>query len=107
MNAVDLSLIHNGFWERRVFTVPTDTPEERVELVADRYMQRAGDSLEREGFRVIYMQKPHLDRCPYLEDEDRKRYVIMAWVRRRPVEITMDIPEVMIPSALASGMQLN
>lgn len=107
MSVPDLSLIQGGLWERRIFTVPKDTPEERVQFHADRYMKRAGDSLEMEGFQVIYMKRPHIDRCPYPEDGDRKRYVIMAWVRRRPVELTMDIPEEMIPSALASGMRFK
>ena len=79
--------------ERGVFTVPIDTTEERVQAVADRYMQRFGDALEQKGFVVKHMTRPTLDHRPVPPVEpDRKRYTMLAHCTRRPRPFKFTIP---------------
>ena len=104
---VDQSLIRGGVWERGTFTVPADVSEERVQLVAHKYMSRFGEALEKMGYQVLWMSQARIDPLPIPEDGDRKRYRMMAWVRQRPVEIHMDIPDELVPEMLQKGMKLT
>jgi len=98
---VDKSLVDGGFWERATFTVPVTTSDERVKLVEAKYMRRAGEVFEKEGFTVIKMLKPQATlRRPV---SGRRRYDIFAFLRRTPVEIVSTVPDEIVPELLKSG----
>lgn len=104
---VDLSLLRNGTWERASYTVPLDTPEDKVKYSASKYMTRFGDNLEAQGFKVLIMSKPEIDKSRIPTDPDRKRYVLWAWVRRNPATFKIDVPDIAVPSMLEKGMKLK
>ena len=92
-----------------VFTVPEDVPHERVLFNQDKYQVKAGDVYEKQGFTVLWMSDAEIDSRQSVVggcDPDRRPYRIRSYCRRRPVEITMDIPEEAIPEAQRLGMKL-
>lgn len=105
---IDQTLIDGGFWEKATFTVPVNTPDERVQFHAKEYMRKFGEYLEEEGFTVKEMLKPQIGerRFPVVE-EDRKCYAIFAFVSRVPVELTTMVPETLIPEMQAKGLKLK
>lgn len=104
-NSVDRTLIDGGFWDKAVFTVPDDTPDERVQFVASKYMERFGKYLEGQGFTVKEMLKPQISGFP--TEKGRRRYVIFAFVSREPIELTTMIPEILIPEMQVRGLKLK
>ena len=104
---IDLGEIQGGVWETASFTVPKGTSHERVMFKKDVYMARFGESLEQQGFEVLHMGDPEpvSRQAPWI-DEDRKKYRIKAWVRRRPVTSTFDVPDAAVPDMQAVGMKL-
>jgi len=83
-------------WQKGVFTVPVDVAEERVEFVAAKYRNRFGEALELQGFEVLSMDGPYRDGSVVamgVTPPDRKRYVMWAQARRRPVEVKVDVPD--------------
>jgi hypothetical protein len=83
-------------WERAAFTVPDDVSEERVQDSAHKYRLRFGNALELQGYEVLAMGMPERDETVLARgttDPDRRRYVIWAKVRRRPVEVKVDVPD--------------
>ena len=103
---VDKTLDRNGVWERGSFTTPLSVSEDRVQGSAGKYMVRVGNHLELQGFTVLYMTKPtRVTNEPV--DEDRKKYVMYAWCRRRPIGINMDIPDNQVAAMLDLGMKLK
>jgi hypothetical protein len=106
---IDRSLLEDGFWRSAVFTVPGDVDEDRVQFSADKYMRKFGNQLEVEGFDVRLMTQPGLDRrkSTTLTLEDRRAYVIWAWVKRRPSEIHVDIPDFAVSAMQDVGLRLT
>ena len=107
---VDQTIAQGGTWERASFTVPTGTPEERVQSVlAERKMSIFGDVLERQDFKVLMMAKPERVQSRSLErfEPDRTRYVIWAFCRRRPVEHNLWVPDAAVPAMQRLGMELK
>ena len=102
----DLSLIQNGVWERASFTVPDSVSEERVQFHADKYQRKFGDHLEGVGFTVVAMTEPEIDTGSLPVDPDRRRYIIWAWVRRRPIIAHMEVEDEAVPTLLKLGMSL-
>lgn len=97
-------------WERASFTVPSTVPDQTVldGPVAERYIRRFGAHLEKQGFEVLTMVRPEAVRSQVLMDTpDRKRFVMWAKVRRRPVTIHFDIPDHLIEAAQQVGFKLN
>lgn len=93
-------------WKSATFTVPVDVSDERVQFAADKYMGRFGDSLEKQEFQVLHMGKPAEDRgvvARGMTPPDRRAYVVWAKVRRRPITITVDVPDEDIPLYEAAG----
>jgi hypothetical protein len=96
-------------WERAGFTVPVDVLEERVQSNAAQYRNRFGDALELQGFEVLGMGPPIHDTGFVAEgstDPDRKKYIIWAKIRRRPVVVKVDVPDEDVPIYQASGYKL-
>lgn len=90
--------MESRFWKRGSFTVPSTVSDERVQLVADRYIRRFGEALEAEGFKVLLMKEPVEDTgiaaYAFLDGAyDRKQYVMWALVSKRPFEMTVDVPD--------------
>lgn len=96
-------------WRRGSFTVPLKTSEERVQLVADRYMRRFGEALEREGFRVLKMLDPRPDSGAALlfADPDRKQYVMWALVSRAPFQLHLEVRDEDVPEMEKLGMRVR
>lgn len=69
-------------------------------------MRRFGDHLEAQDFKVKAMSTPEEYRGKIPVDEDRKRYVIWAYISRRPVVHTIDIPDMSVPAMQRLGMNL-
>src|SRR3990167_7419715 len=68
-------------WEKASYTVPNSVSEERVRDTAWRYKRKWGKSLEFQGWTVLEMGEPELDRSVVgfgLTDSDRRRYVLYA-----------------------------
>lgn len=105
----DRSMIDGGFWKRASFTVPIETSEERVQLLAYQYQKKAVEFWQaREGLIVMRVYAPELDTMPLPVDKDRKRYVIYAWCRLpRPVEFKIDVPDSVVPEMEKSGFRLR
>lgn len=87
--------------------MPKDVPDERVQERAYGYKNKFGKTLETSGFEVLWMSSPVMAKGPRPVDEDRRAYYVQAWVRRRPVEIHMDIPDESVPELTGIGMRLN
>ena len=94
-------------WKRAVFTVPATVPDERVELVAYKYERRFGAYLEGQGYQVLDMGRPKRDPMDLPIDGDRKRYRILAIVRRKPFVFTIDVPDYQVPDLVAAGAVLK
>ena len=108
----DTSVQDGGTWERAVFTVPLGVPEERVQFVADKYQRKFGYHLEKQGFTVLQMSQPVRVTRPIegdagIMDPTRKKYGILAYVTRRPVEHTVDVPDALVPELEKVGMRLT
>ena len=96
-------------WKSATFTVPAEVSEERVQFAADKYRLKFGKALELEGWRVLDMEQPTLDRSVLAHgttDPDRRRYQIWAKVTRRPVEVRIDVPDEDVPIYLNAGFKL-
>jgi len=96
-------------WEKSSFTVPKSVPDERVQAVAEKYMEKFGKFLESRGFQVIKMDRPQIDYTPLAEamtDPDRRKYIIYSKVRRTPVIVRVDVPDEDVPIYLKSGYAL-
>lgn len=97
----------NGFWDMATLTVPEDTPDERVQFVADKYRAKFGKYLEGQGFTVKKMTKPLISKRLFPTEEGRRRYDIFAFVSRRPVELNVRVPEILVPEMQAMGLKLK
>jgi hypothetical protein len=78
------------------FTVPASVSEERVELAYDRYRKKFGEAMERQGFEVLDIKGPKVDKSFVANgttDPDRRKYVLHGRVRRRPITFTIDVPD--------------
>ena len=104
---VDRSLIEGGFWERATFTVPADTPDERVQFHADKYTAKAAKVFEAQGCTVLEVTKPIVSLGHLVTDADRRRYDIFFWLRRKPVTLEFEIDEKAIPEMQRLGMKLK
>jgi hypothetical protein len=96
-------------WDRAGFTVPANVSDERVQSKAAYYQNIFGTALELQGFEVLRMDPPIRDTGFVAEgttDPDRKKYLVWAKVRRRPVEVKVDVPDEDVPIYLASGYKL-
>ena len=104
---VDRSLELGGYWERATFTVPIDTPNERVQTRADKYTAKAAKVFEAQGCTVLNFTKPIVSLGHLVTDPDRRRYDIFFWLRRIPGNITLPIPVQLIPEFQSKGWRLN
>ena len=95
-----------GVWESAKYTVPVNTPEDKIDFHADKYVQRAGEAYEKRGFQVLQMEKPRPDKMPIGVEPDRKSYVIWIYVRRKPQQVTINVPDASVPTLLRQGMKL-
>lgn len=104
---VDRSLEQGGFWERATFTVPADTPDERVQFHADKYIAKAAKVYEAQGSTVLNFTKPIVSLGHLVTDDDRRRYDIFFWLRRKPITYNFEIPEKAIPLMQSKGMKIK
>ena len=96
-----------GIWERGTFTVPEDIPDVRVQDVAYKYLRRFGEALERQDFEVLEIIGPVVSGGMMRAEPGRKRYDCFARVRRKPVTVTIEIPEKLIPEMQTKGLKLK
>ena len=110
----DRTLELGGVWERAWFSVPSTVNEERVQFAADKYMRKFGNWLEAKGFTVLAMRKPVAEpnkdlRALWAKESmdgpDRRRYVIWAWCRRRPIDVVMWVPDSAVAQMQGLGMR--
>lgn len=102
--------VQRHIWDRASFTVPADVPDERVKQAGDRYRMKYGKALEVQGFDVLGMGWPEEDRSVLARgttDPDRRRYIIWAKIRRRPVEVHVDVPDEDVPIYQKAGYRLT
>lgn len=103
---VDRSLVDGGVWERATFTVPADVPDERVQEAAHKYRSKAADVLQAQGFTILEMVGPQVTVRPG-DPPDRRRYDILSFVKRRPVEMTFDVPDQAVKALQKKGLKLK
>lgn len=109
----DTSVEDGGVWQTAHFDVPSDTFHERVLLEGQKYRSKFGNQLEVVGFTVLQMSNPlkveQNERTPgHLRvPPDRTRYRLVAWCTRRPIEITIDLPDNQVEAALRAGAKLK
>ena len=97
-----------GIWKRASFTVPAETPDERIQFVKDRYMSIWGTLLEQDGWTVLEMRSPHQVRSyKGIDAPDRKRYAVWAWCIRGPITYTVDMPDEWVTEAKKFGFRLK
>lgn len=96
-----------GVWERATFTVPDTVPDERVRAESLKYMGRFGKALEAQGFIVREMLRPQVSVRQIPTEQGRRRYDIFAFVSRRPVVSTLDIPDKLVTGMQARGLRLK
>ena len=97
-------------WRRASFTVPAEAPEQLVQDAGHLYRQRFGEALEKQGFTILGFDGPHVDEgmvMGALTDPDRRRYKLWAKVCRRPVTVTVDVPDKDVPLYLQCGYKLK
>lgn len=102
-------------WQKIRFSVPEwvgqhPVTEADVQDKVPHFRNKAGAFLEREGYRVLYIEGAVVDNGAIARagtDPDRRAYVMWARVERRPIEYHMDIPDEDVETALAGGMKLN
>ena len=104
---IDRSLEQGGYWERATFTVPADVSDERVQSSADKYTAKAAKVFEAQGCTVLSFTKPFVSLGHLVTDDDRRRYDIFFWLRRKPENITLPVPEQLIPEFQSKGWKLN
>jgi hypothetical protein len=77
---------------KAVFSVPADTPREKVLEKGPDFAKIFLEARERDGWRLT--SRVLLDPYPKLTDEpDRVKYVIWAEFDRRPIKRKFEIPE--------------
>jgi len=96
-------------WEKAWFTVPIETPHDKVMFLADRYQNKWGKHLEGKGFTVLSMETPEIDLSPVSNSagEDRRRYILHAKVSRPPVTYHVDVPDKDVPLYQKAGYTLQ
>ena len=100
--------VAKGWVQRRaIFTVPVGTPDERVQFNAGRYQRKFGGQLEKDGFRVMDMSKPIKVLNHPLPDPTRIMYGILARVTRRPVALTMELPDLVAAELERRGERIS
>jgi len=103
---VDSSTSRGYTWERASFTVPSSTTDERVEEVAYKYQNKIGKHLEAQGFTVLDMSMPFQTTQGPIEP-DRKKYLVLSRVKRRPQEINLLVPDNAVNDMMNLGMRLT
>jgi len=80
-------------WHRAVFSVPSDTPREKVLEKGPDFAKVFLKAREEDGWRLT--SRVYLDPFPKpVEDEpDRIEYTVWAQFDRRPITRTFEIPE--------------
>ncbi|KKM68982.1 hypothetical protein LCGC14_1455460 [marine sediment metagenome] len=104
---MDRTLINGGFWERATFTVPKDVSDERVQSYADKYTAKGGKAFEAQGFTVLKVTTPRVSLSHLVTEADRRRYDIYFFLKRKPVEVRVEVPEILHPHMLAKGYRQN
>ena len=100
---------HEWVWERASFTVPKEVSEERVRLVADKYLRKFGKALEQKGFNVLEFDGPNIDKSVVamgMTEPDRRAYVLWAKVTRRPQIVTVNVPDEDVSLYQKAGFKL-
>lgn len=93
----------NGYiWRKAVFDVPLSISDERVMANATKYRNKVGGILELQGFTVVAVRGPEREKQPDVPvDEDKKRYAIWCYCKRRPQTIICrDVPDELVPELL-------
>ncbi len=96
-------------WKSATFTVPDTVAEDRVQFAADKYQRKAGAAWEKQGFQVLQMGLPELDRGVVAEgttEPNRRAYIIWGKVRRRPVTERIEVPDKDVPILQKIGFKL-
>ncbi len=96
--------------EKVVYTVPQDVAEERIQFSASKYRNKAGTVLEDQGWEIMEMAGPFLDKGIVARgtiDPDRKQYLIWVACRRRPERVRVDVPDRDVPVYEAAGFKLQ
>ena len=106
---VDSSTVLGYHYESCYFHVPAEKTDEQVRSqVVDKYKRKFGNTLEMQGWQVLAMDEPYIwTDCPHEVDEDRRPYRMWARVRRRPVELRVEVPDEAVPEMLKLGMSLT
>ena len=105
--AVEQEIKQGGVWEMAKFSVPIETPDERVQMVAGEYMKRAGEGFRKQGFTVHEMKRPQVSNLlSFTAGPGRKTYYINVFVSRRPNELTIPIPDYAVLEMQKAGLKL-
>lgn len=107
---VDNSLLQNCTLEMSSVLVPDNISLQEAERMAYQLRKNWGNHLEGLGFNVLKMSE-HLepDPRPFLTERGfpgYKRYVLYAWVRRKPVVYHFDIPDSHVEAQQKVGLKL-
>jgi len=80
-------------WHRAVFSVPADTPRERILEKAPDFIRIFVNAREGDGWRLT--SRVYLDPFPksVRKEPDRSEYTVWAQFDRKPITRTFEIPE--------------
>lgn len=95
-----------GIWERGTFTIPDDTPDDRIQFKKDEYKREFGQLLEAQGFSVLEMTNPSPTTQKMKAEPGRKRYDVYARVIRKPEVIRFSVPDLAVPALQGQGFKL-
>ena len=93
-----------------VYTVPVDVAEDRIEFSASNYRNKAGTHMESKGWTVLELAGPFKDTRLVAQGTvppDRKQYVIWGAFRRRPEDVTVEVPDRDVEAYLRAGYKLK
>ena len=100
---------HGYIWQRGTFTVPDSVSDERVQESAAKYRNKFGTFLEIEGFTVLGIEGPTIDRGfvnRAVNDPDRRSYVLWGKVTRKPVRWKFEVPDEDVALYQKAGFRL-
>lgn len=114
---IDIPKGARGFWRRATFSVPADVTEERVQLLAHRYIQRAAETWQMDGLTVLHVGQPVALKVPEGEsweeswrgmervEPDRRKYVMFGYVSQRPQERMFGVSDALVPEMVTLGLK--
>ena len=79
------------FWHQAVFSVPENTPLDKLMDAVPRYITRFVRTRDEQGWHLI--SRVLFNPLPKLIEPDRKQYTLFACFERQPETKTIEVPD--------------